>query len=109
MNDIAEKYTELREELDNKDPLIRYAKLKEELDQKDPIVRYQTIREEIDKIKADKEEKTLESLENLFQSLGGEEAVVRSESKIARNAEERQENVVEEPIGDVEKIYLREE
>ena len=109
MNDIAEKYTELREELDNKDPLIRYAKLKEELDQKDPIVRYQTIREEIDKIKADKEEKTLESLENLFQSLGGEEAVVRSESKIARNAEERQENVVEEPIGDVEKIDLREE
>ena len=109
MNDIAEKYTELREELDNKDPFIRYAKLKEELDQKDPIVRYQTIREEIDKIKADKEEKTLESLENLFQSLGGEEAVVRSESKIARNAEERQENVVEEPIGDVEKIDLREE
>ena len=109
MNDIAEKYTELREELDNKDPLIRYAKLKEELDQKDPIVRYQTIREEIDKIKADKEEKTLESLENLFQSLGGEEAVVRSESKIARNAEELQENVVEEPIGDVEKIDLREE
>ena len=51
MNDIAEKYTELREELDNKDPLVRYAKLKEELDQKDPIVRYQTIREEIDKIK----------------------------------------------------------
>ena len=109
MNDIAEKYTELREELDNKDPLIRYAKLKEELDQKDPIVRYQTIREEIDKIKADKEEKTLESLENLFQSLGGEEAVVRSESKIARNTEKRQENVVEEPIGNVEKIDLREE
>ena len=109
MNDIAEKYTELREELDNKDPLVRYAKLKEELDQKDPIVRYQTIREEIDKIKADKEEKTLESLENLFQSLGGEEAVVRSESKIARNAEERQKNVVEEPIGDAEKIDLREE
>ena len=109
MNDITEKYAELKEELNLKDPLFRYTKLKEELDQKDPFVRYQTIKEEIDKIKADKEEKTLESLENLFQSLGGEEAVVRSESKITGNAEKRQENVVEEPIGDVEKIDLREE
>ena len=32
MNDITEKYAELREELDNKDPLHRYVKLKEELD-----------------------------------------------------------------------------
>ena len=109
MNDITEKYAELREELNNKDPLFRYAKLKEELDQKDPMFRYQSVKEEIEKIKAEKEEKTLESLENLFQALGGEEAVVRSESKIARNAEERQKNVVEEPIGDVEKIDLREE
>ena len=48
MNDIAEKYTQLREELDNKDPLIKYAKLKEELDDKDPIKRYARIKEEID-------------------------------------------------------------
>ena len=109
MNDITEKYAELREELNNKDPLFRYAKLKEELDQKDPMFRYQSVKEEIEKIKADKEEKTLESLENLFQALGGEEAVVRSESKITEDAEERKEVVVEEPIGDAEKVDLREE
>ena len=109
MNDITEKYTELREELNNKDPLFRYAKLKEELDQKDPMFRYQSVKEEIEKIKAEKEEKTLESLENLFQALGGEEAVVRSESKITEDAEERKEVVVEEPVGDIEKVDLREE
>ena len=109
MNDITEKYAELREELNNKDPLFRYAKLKEELDQKDPMFRYQSVKEEIEKIKAEKEEKTLESLENLFQALGGEEAVVRSESKITEDAEKRKEVVVEEPIGDAEKIDIQEE
>ena len=109
MNDITEKYAELREELNNKDPLHRYAKLKEELDQKDPLYRYQAIKEEIDKIKVEKEEKTLESLENLLHGLGGEEAVVRSESKITEDAEERKEVVVEEPVGDIEKVDLREE
>ena len=109
MNDITEKYAELREELNNKDPLFRYAKLKEELDQKDPMFRYQSVKEEIEKIKAEKEEKTLESLENLFQALGGEEAVVRSESKITEDAEERKEVVVEEPIGDAEKLDIQEE
>ena len=84
MNDIAEKYTQLREELDNKNPLVRYAKLKEELDNKDPVKRYVRIKEEIDSIKEEnsqefeenkkqREEKTLESLEKLFQSLGGNE------------------------------------
>ena len=109
MNDITEKYAELREELNNKDPLFRYAKLKEELDQKDPMFRYQSVKEEIEKIKAEKEEKTLESLENLFQALGGEEAVVRSESKITEDAEKRKEVVVEEPIGDAEKLDIQEE
>ena len=79
------------------------------MDQKDPMFRYQSVKEEIEKIKADKEEKTLESLENLFQTLGGEEAVVRSESKIIENAEERREDIVEEPVGDIEKVDLREE
>ena len=84
MNNIAEKYAKLREELDNKDPLVRYAKLKEELDNKDPVKRYVRIKEEIDSIKEEssqkfeentqqREEKTLESLEKLFQSLGGKE------------------------------------
>ena len=84
MNDIAEKYTQLREELNDKDPFVRYSKLKEELDDKDPIKRYARIKEEIDSIKDEnaqkfeedkkkREEKTLESLETLFHSLGVEE------------------------------------
>ena len=109
MNDITEKYAELREELNNKDPLFRYAKLKEELDQKDPMFRYQSVKEEIEKIKAEKEEKTLESLENLFQALGGEEAVVRSESKITEDAEKRKEVVVEEPVRDANENDIQEE
>ena len=109
MNDITEKYAELKEELNNKDPLFRYAKLKEELDQKDPMYRYQSVKEEIEKIKAEKEEKTLESLENLFQALGGEEAVVRSESKITENTEKRKEVVVEEPVRDAKENDIQEE
>ena len=34
MSNIAEKYSELKEELNLKDPLFRYQKLKDELDQK---------------------------------------------------------------------------
>ncbi len=90
MNDIAEKYAKLREELDNKDPLVRYAKLKEELNNKDPVKRYVRIKEEINSIKKEsshkfeenkqqREEKTLESLEKLFQSLGGNEIVEKAE------------------------------
>ena len=84
------------------------------------MFRYQVIKEEIDVIKTEqarkyendiklKEEKTLESLENLFHGLGGEESDVESKSEIIENAEERQEDVVEEPVGDVEEINLREE
>ena len=109
MNNITEKYTELREELNNKDPLHRYAKLKEELDQKDPLYRYQAIKEEIDKIKVEKEEKTLESLENLLHGLGGEKSDVESKPKIIENVEEWKEIVVEEPVGDVEKVDIQEE
>ena len=120
MNDITEKYAELREELDNKDPLHRYVKLKEELDDKDPIKRYARIKEELDSIKEvnaqkfeenkkEREENTLEAMESLFYSLGGEESDVESKPEIVENAEERQEDVVEEPVGDVEEINLREE
>ena len=35
MSGIAQKYSELKEELNLKDPLFRYAKLREELNQKD--------------------------------------------------------------------------
>ena len=89
MNDIAKKYAELKEELDNKDPLLRYAKLKEELEQNDPLVRYALIKEEIDSIKEEaslkyeedkkqQEEKTLEAMESLFHTLGGEEEIEES-------------------------------
>ena len=120
MSDITEKYTELREELNNKDPLHRYAKLKVELDDKDPIKKYIRIKEELNSIKEvnaqkfeenkkEREEKTLEAMESLFYSLGGEESDVESKPEIIENAEERKEDVVEEPVGDVEEINLREE
>ena len=120
MNDITEKYAELREELNNKDPLHRYAKLKEELNQKDPLFRYAVIKEEIDSIKEEnshkfeedkqkREEKTLEAMESLFHSLGGEELDVGDKPEITGDAEERQEIVIEEPIGDIEEINIREE
>ena len=120
MNDIAEKYTELREELDNKDPLVRYAKLKEELDDKNPLNRYARIKEELNSIKEEsaqkfkenkkkREEKTLEAMESLFHSLGGEELDVGDKPEITGDAEERQEIVIEEPVGDVEEIDIREE
>ena len=120
MSDITEKYTELREELNNKDPLHRYAKLKVELDDKDPIKKYIRIKEELNSIKEvnaqkfeenkkEREEKTLEAMESLFYSLGGEESDVESKPEIIENAEERKEDVVEEPVGDVEEVNLREE
>ena len=120
MSDILDKYSQLREELDEKDPIKRYAKLREELDEKDPIKRYARIKEEIDSIKVkntqkfetDKqkgEEKTLEAMESLFKSLGGTELDVTDKPEITGDAEERQEVVIEEPIRDVEEINLREE
>ena len=48
---IQEKYSELKEELNGKDPFVKYALLREELDNKDPLVRYAQIREELDSIK----------------------------------------------------------
>ena len=65
MNDITEKYAELKEELDNKDPLFRYARLKEELNDKDPLNRYARIKEELDSIK----EENTQKFENSFKSL----------------------------------------
>ena len=82
---IQEKYSELKEELDNKDPLVRYAKLREELDNKDPLKRYAQIKEELDYIKEEsarkfeedekkREENALGAMESLFHSFGGEES-----------------------------------
>ena len=63
MDDIAEKYSELKEELDNKNPLVRYAKLREELDNKDPLKRYARIKEELDSIKEENAQKFEEDKE----------------------------------------------
>jgi len=102
MSEILEKYTELREELDNKDPLVRYARLKEELDNKDPLVRYAQIKEELVSIKEEnarkfekdikkREESTLEAMESLFHSLGEEEVEVVEQPIIV--SDEEVENV----------------
>ena len=107
---IQEKYSEIREELDGKNPLMRYALLREELDNKDPLKRYARIKEELDSIKEEnarkfeedkkkREENTLEAMESLFHSLGGEESDVENQSIIA---DEPQELIVE-------KVDIREE
>ena len=102
MSEILEKYTELREELNNKDPLVRYARLKEELDNKDPLVRYAQIKEELVSIKEEnarkfekdikkREESTLEAMKSLFHSLGEEEVEVVEQPIIV--SDEEVENV----------------
>ena len=48
---IQERYSEIKEELDGKNPFVKYALLKEELDNKDPLKRYARIKEELDSIK----------------------------------------------------------
>ena len=113
---IQEKYSELKEELDNKDPLVRYAKLREELDNKDPLKRYARIKEELDSIKEEnaqkfeedkekREENTLEAMESLFQSLGGEESDIENQPIIAD--EPSQEVISEREVENVEKVDIR--
>ena len=118
MGDIAEKYSELKEELDNKNPLVRYALLREELDNKDPLKRYAHIKKELEYIKTEnvkkleednkkREENTLEAMESLFHSLGGEESDIENQSIIVD--EQPQELVSEEEVANVEKIDIQEE
>ena len=103
---IQEKYSELKEELNGKDPFVKYSLLKEELDNKDPIKRYVQIREELDYIKEEnarkfkedkekREEDTLEAMESLFHSLGGEESDVEDQPIIV---DEPQELISEEEV-----------
>jgi hypothetical protein len=114
---IQERYSELKEELDNKDPLVRYVKIKEELDNKDPLKRYAQIKEELDYIKEEnarkfeedkkkRDENTLEAMESLFHSLGGEESDVEDQPIIV---DEPQELISEEEVENVEKVDIREE
>ena len=114
---IQEKYSELKEELNGKDPFVKYSLLREELDNKDPIKRYARIKEELDSIKEEnarkfeenkekREENTLEAMESLFHSLGGEESNVEDQPIII---DEPQEFIFEEEVENVEKVDIREE
>ena len=114
---IQERYSEVKEELDGKNPLMRYALLREELDNKDPLKRYTRIKEELDSIKEEnarkfeenkekREENTLEAMESLFHSLGGEESNVEDQPIII---DEPQEFIFEEEVENVEKVDIREE
>ena len=115
---IQEKYSELKEELNGKDPFVKYALLKEELDNKDPLKRYAQIKEELDYIKKEnvrkfeedkknREENTLEAMESLFHSLGGEESNIENQPIIAD--EQPQELISEEEIVNVEKVDVQKE
>ena len=117
MNNIIEKYSELKEELNGKNPFVKYNLLREELDKKDPIKRYVQIKEELDYIKEEnarkfkedkekREENTLEAMESLFHSLGGEESDVEKQSVIV---DEPQELIFEEEVENVEKVDIQEE
>ena len=115
---IQERYSEVKEELDGKNPLMKYALLREELDNKDPLKRYAQIKEELDYIKEEnarkfeedtkkREENTLEAMESLFHSLGGEESDVENQSIIVD--EQPQELISEEEVVNVEKVDIQEE
>ncbi len=86
MSKILEKYTELREELDNKDPLVRYAQIKEEL----VSIKEENARKFEKDIKK-REESTLEAMKSLFHSLGEEEVEVVEQPIIV--SDEEVENV----------------
>jgi hypothetical protein len=114
---IQERYSEVKEELDGKNPFVKYALLREELDNKDPLKRYTRIKEELDSIKEEnarkfeeniekREENTLEAMESLFYSLGGEESNVEDQPIII---DEPQEFISEEEVENVEKVDIREE
>jgi len=118
MDNIIEKYSELKEELDGRNPFVKYALLKEELDNKDPLKRYAHIKKELDYIKKEnvkkleednkkREENTLGAMESLFHSLGGEESDIENQSIIVD--EQPQELVSEEEVVNVEKIDIQEE
>ena len=64
MDNIIEKYSELKEELDGKNPFVKYALLKEELDNKDPLKRYAHIKKELDYIKEENDRVRARNQEN---------------------------------------------
>jgi len=107
MDNIIEKYSELKEELNGKNPFVKYSLLKAELDNKDPLKRYSQIKEELDYIKEEnarkfeedekkREENALGAMESLFHSFGGEESDVENQPIVVD--EQPQELISEEEI-----------
>ena len=92
-SNIYDKYAQLKEELEDKDPLKRYARIKQEID----TIKQEQVESKVEDTK-EKEIKTLESLESLFQFLGGKEDAIEAEPEVVEELEvEEKLEVVEEP------------
>jgi len=95
MYNVVDNYLQLREELDNKDPIKRYLRLKVELDS--------IKEEEVTKAKKNKvkrEEKTLKALESLLMGMNGTEEELWEEEKVEpwpETIEWQEKKVVELP------------
>ena len=97
-SNIYDKYAQLKEELEDKDPLKRYARIKQEID----TIKLEQLESKVEDTK-EKEMKTLESLESLFQFLGGDKDVVESKPEVIEEPTEiipEEEHDVIEEIGE---------
>ena len=97
-SNIYDKYAQLKEELEDKDPLKRYARIKQEID----TIKQEQLESKVEDTK-EKEMKTLESLESLFQFLGGDKDVVESKPEVIEEPTEiipEEEHEVIEEIGE---------
>ena len=95
MYNVVDNYLQLREELDNKDPIKRYLRLKVELDS---VKEEQVTRAKKNKVK--KEEKTLKALESLLMGKCVTEEELWEEEKVEpwpETIEWQKEEVVELP------------
>lgn len=96
MTDVLEKYSELRKELEYKDPMKRYEIMREELEQKKKETE-QKRRQEQRELELQK----LSSLENLFSSLVSGEQVLTQVVEEEKPKAVEAEPVVKEPVVEV--------
>ena len=96
-SNIYDKYAQLKEELEEKDPLKRYARIKQELD----TIKQEQVESNVEDTK-EKEIKTLESLESLFQFLGGKEDAIETEPEVVEEPAEILPEEVHEVIEEIE-------
>ena len=108
-SNIYDKYAQLKEELEEKDPLKRYARIKQELD----TIKQEQVESNVEDTK-EKEIKTLESLESLFQFLGGKEDAIETEPEVVEELEVAEESAeilpeeVHEVIEEIEELKSEE-